>query len=158
MLWMQPRRMLLIRRPLQKVRQQRQQQQQAAVEVKQQRQQQQVVEGNYNFLPLKKKPSTMQPRRMSADLKTQLEKAKESLAKNVEPPLPISVQGALKQNIADLEAKLTTAQKKVNDLAKGATKTPAGGKGTGTAGKLKQEDHHNQRRISTTIIIERSNS
>ena len=59
-------------------------------------------------------------------MKTQLEKAKETLAKNVEPPLPISVQGALKQNVADLEAKLTTAQKKVNDLAKGATTTSAG--------------------------------
>ena len=63
------------------------------------------------------------------DLKTQLEKAKETLAKNVEPPLPIAQQNALKQNIADLEGKLTTAQKKVDDLAKGAIKsTPVTGK------------------------------
>ena len=60
-----------------------------------------------------------------ADLKSQLEKAKESVAKaealkKAGKPLPIAEQNALKKNVADLETKLTTAQKKADDIKKNA--------------------------------------
>ena len=91
------------------------------------------------------------------DLKTQLEKAKETLAKNVEPPLPIAQQNALKQNIADLEAKLTTAQKKVTDLAKGAI--PATQKGPPPQSKKVFNDNNDRKIkfVDRTKVIYRDN-
>ena len=79
------------------------------------------------------------------DLKTQLEKAKENLAKNVEPPLPIAQQNALKKNVANLEAKLTTAQKKVTDLAKGAKIIPPTPKGTPQQPKKDFNDNNDRK-------------
>ena len=94
-----------------------------------------------------------------SDLKTQLEKAKETLAKNVEPPLPIAQQNALKKNVADLEAKLTTAQKKVTDLAKGAKIIPPTPKGTPQQPKKDFNDNNDRKVkfVDKTKVIYRDN-
>ena len=93
-------------------------------------------------------------------MKTQLEQAKETLAKNVEPPLPIAEQNALKKNIADLEAKMTTAQKKVNDLAKGAKIIPATQKGPPQQPKKDFNDNNDRKIVKfvdRTKVIYRDN-
>ncbi|HJT82870.1 MAG TPA: hypothetical protein VJ697_00175, partial [Nitrososphaeraceae archaeon] len=66
----------------------------------------------------------------AADLKTQLDKKKEAIAKfeaakNTNNPFPPIIGETLKKQAADLEIQLTAAQKKVSDLAKGAKIIPA---------------------------------